>query len=293
MDYAGEGNFGMYFDQDQTGIGSLINQMVGGPGNPLANICPSIAAGFKRYDQNTSSPSDSSSLVFGVYHSPICGTLVTSIIRKIASDKFQLSIAGTDEWGFSTNIIQRQTDANNPMVVQMAIFMELTSAILALGEPPAISQLDPFAIHLEVDLFTYRAIVMMAEKSLLRFRFFPTPALWQFDKHREQCERAGQAIEEVDPDTPGYSIEGAVKDLLADRAPDNKRYHIVAYCAACGKQLTPEKRSQCSQCKIAFYCNAECQKKDWQNLHKKECKRFSKLVAEADCVYCQSKVAVA
>jgi len=194
---------------------------------------------------------------------------------------------GADCWDLSAAMVERQSDPKDPMVVQMAIFLELTVALLELGQSPADERHDPIAIHLEVDLFTYRTIIMMAEKSRLCFRFFPTPAHWQFGKHREQCERSGQATEEGDADRPGHTIEGAANDLLTERAANSKRYHVIAYCAACGKQLSPEKRSQCSQCKIAFYCNTDCQKKDWRNLHKKECKKFSKLVTEADCEYCK------
>ena len=46
MDYAGEGNFSMYFEQDQTGIGSLINQMFGGPGNALAKLLTSFGNAY-------------------------------------------------------------------------------------------------------------------------------------------------------------------------------------------------------------------------------------------------------
>lgn len=31
----------------------------------------------------------------------------------------------------------------------------------------------------------------------------------------------------------------------------------------------------CSACKIVFYCSAQCQKVDWGQLHKQQCKTFS------------------
>jgi len=201
-----------------------------------------------------------------------------------------LTMIGTDEWDMCTSMIQRQIDPKNPMVFQMAIFMEvirITSELM--DRAPRFSQLEPIAIHLEVDLFTYRTMLMFAEKARLRFRFFPTLVHSKFDEHRAQCERAGQEIEEVDSNAPGHTIKVALKDLPAGRVFDSMRYHVIAYCAACGDKLAPEKRRQCSQCKIAFYCNAECQKKDWQNLHQKECKKFSKLIAEADCEYCKKE----
>lgn len=40
------------------------------------------------------------------------------------------------------------------------------------------------------------------------------------------------------------------------------------YCGNCCKQLT--KKLNCSRCKSAFYCNAECQKANWAK-HKKDC----------------------
>lgn len=296
MEHAGEGHFSMYLERDQTGIGSLIGQTTGDPNavNTLASMCAQIASTFKRYEQSTSSPSDPSSLIFGIYHSPISSGYVKSTIRKSAENKFSLTTLGVDEWDMSMAIIH-QKDPRNPMVVQMAIFMELTSAILPSDDPFAVRQHEPIAVHLEVDVFTYRALVMFAEKAGLRFRFFPTPMHHQFDKHREVCERKGESdrgqnkIKQYVIGQPGQSVEGVVDELQAETASTSMRYHVIAFCAACGEKLHPEKRSQCSQCKMAFYCNAECQKKDWNNLHKKECRKFSKLIAEADCGYCKPR----
>lgn len=41
-------------------------------------------------------------------------------------------------------------------------------------------------------------------------------------------------------------------------------------CNTCRIQST--KMKKCSGCEKVYYCNAECQKKDWSN-HKKECKK--------------------
>ena len=40
-------------------------------------------------------------------------------------------------------------------------------------------------------------------------------------------------------------------------------------CASCGKMA--KKMSRCTKCKMSYYCNRECQKKNWK-LHKRICK---------------------
>jgi len=42
-------------------------------------------------------------------------------------------------------------------------------------------------------------------------------------------------------------------------------------CDCCGSML--EKQTRCSRCRIALYCNGDCQKKDWAR-HKPLCSRF-------------------
>jgi hypothetical protein len=37
------------------------------------------------------------------------------------------------------------------------------------------------------------------------------------------------------------------------------------------KKMTGTKLLRCTRCKIALYCNKECQKADWKRGHKKEC----------------------
>lgn len=44
------------------------------------------------------------------------------------------------------------------------------------------------------------------------------------------------------------------------------------YCCVCHKELaTPPKK--CARCKMKYYCDPDCQKKDWLNGHKEECKK--------------------
>ena len=38
-----------------------------------------------------------------------------------------------------------------------------------------------------------------------------------------------------------------------------------------------KKRNCCEKCKSAYYCSPECQKYDWENGHKENCKRMHKL----------------
>ncbi|KAK9897106.1 hypothetical protein P389DRAFT_194744 [Cystobasidium minutum MCA 4210] len=57
------------------------------------------------------------------------------------------------------------------------------------------------------------------------------------------------------------------------QSPTRKEYlsePILAFCAICFKLSTAHKR--CGGCKVAHYCSTECQKQDWLELHKSECK---------------------
>ena len=45
----------------------------------------------------------------------------------------------------------------------------------------------------------------------------------------------------------------------------------IVGCFECG---TPAPKLRCSRCKLAKYCNAECQKTDWKKTHKSLCKTY-------------------
>lgn len=49
---------------------------------------------------------------------------------------------------------------------------------------------------------------------------------------------------------------------------NNKPMEKIHLCSFCKKRL--EKLARCSACRVACYCNQECQKRDWPN-HKKIC----------------------
>jgi len=49
-------------------------------------------------------------------------------------------------------------------------------------------------------------------------------------------------------------------------------------CAACGQ--TNEKFKVCKNCRLARYCNAECQKADWGNGHKERCNEIGAIKKE-------------
>ena len=50
---------------------------------------------------------------------------------------------------------------------------------------------------------------------------------------------------------------GGIEEIPDDSGP----------CPACGKIAT----TKCTGCKLVYYCNRNCQKKDWK-LHKSSCK---------------------
>lgn len=68
-----------------------------------------------------------------------------------------------------------------------------------------------------------------------------------------------------------------VQDWMDKRLPKDDEVRLVLtlmirrqkMCLCCHSATRAKKK--CSRCLIAYYCNAECQKKDWPN-HRKECK---------------------
>ena len=49
---------------------------------------------------------------------------------------------------------------------------------------------------------------------------------------------------------------------------------MILNCAACNKAL-PYNAKRCAACKVR-YCSKECQAEDWQNGHKKMCKKIAR-----------------
>ena len=76
------------------------------------------------------------------------------------------------------------------------------------------------------------------------------------------------------------------------RLHDVMTYCTVAfhlnYCSYCG--LEGESLSLCSRCKQVGYCNRSCQKRDWADVHRDECKE---LIAEALAKRCECSVSAA
>lgn len=289
MEHAGEGHFSEYLHQEHTGIDAFKRRLQKGQEDHAIAIgtllCVGVMDAFKRHAHSTSSPSDSTSLVFGIYHSPISDSPIRSSFHKISPNKFSLTVTQVDDWEFPAAL--EQAPPSNSMVFQVAVFGELLAALAELEIARKRRSPGPVAVHLEADLFTYRAMITFAEAYGLCLRLFPTSTHAQLDKHRRACDQRGPDKQTAWRGTPRSTMSGSVGDLAVESSGRNARYYLVAYCPACDKHLLPKKRLQCSQCKIAFYCNVECQKKDWKNLHKTECKKFSKLIAEADCEYCK------
>lgn len=78
-----------------------------------------------------------------------------------------------------------------------------------------------------------------------------------------------------------FGCEGKERCLKAmrhaiDSALVVAKTNVRTLCSACEKELLLQPL-QCSRCKVAKYCNVECQRKHWKaekNGHKEECKPF-------------------
>ena len=46
---------------------------------------------------------------------------------------------------------------------------------------------------------------------------------------------------------------------------------VLRTCGACAVQIPHNRAKRCSQCRAAYYCSRECQKRDWRS-HKPQCK---------------------
>jgi len=63
-------------------------------------------------------------------------------------------------------------------------------------------------------------------------------------------------------------------------------------CAGCKKEVCTEIHFLCSLCGMAKYCTRECQKKNWQEVHKYQCdRRLEKHKARCDLLRCSSTTA--
>jgi len=73
-----------------------------------------------------------------------------------------------------------------------------------------------------------------------------------------------------------FAVSGPV---VRSKAPDGgvKHYYVpvVLRCGFCGGSHSPSSK-RCAICKTVYYCNKECQTKDWKLRHKKACKTLAR-----------------
>ena len=75
-------------------------------------------------------------------------------------------------------------------------------------------------------------------------------------------------------------IEWFIHVKNQEQAMENARTGNVQLGKLCSNCQSPEgatlKHKICSACKQRFYCSTDCQRADWQNGHKQECKELQK-----------------
>lgn len=61
-------------------------------------------------------------------------------------------------------------------------------------------------------------------------------------------------------------------EMVEEQAKKDAQRDAAIKCASCGCPEGSIKHKICSACKKRYYCSIDCQKEDWKNKHKKECK---------------------
>ena len=75
-----------------------------------------------------------------------------------------------------------------------------------------------------------------------------------------------------------FTVSNEAINKLTDTVnqnPDAEVSVTFRICAFCSSS-TIDKLQQCTGCKVTYYCNTDCQKKDW-SLHKTDCKEKQRL----------------
>ncbi|KAF5349135.1 hypothetical protein D9756_009440 [Leucocoprinus leucothites] len=88
-------------------------------------------------------------------------------------------------------------------------------------------------------------------------------------------ELQGRGVWSCDPRRTGQLILSEVQMV----ACISTRY-LPTYCSACFLETEDKPLKRCTSCKLVYYCNSECQTRDWV-LHKRECSALQNWAANA------------
>lgn len=102
--------------------------------------------------------------------------------------------------------------------------------------------------------------VLYGNKQSLLFDFLRYPTLKTF----------------LEENRPPKGKNVALDDYLASKSITELDLENSFFCWSCMKPGNKSALSHCSKCKVAFYCNSECQRKDWKPHHKHECTLLQK-----------------
>lgn len=94
--------------------------------------------------------------------------------------------------------------------------------------------------------------------------------LWQ--EKLTETVKLWSAIEQV-RDIRGltlYLAKNIPCDCLKSRKEVAKKQEKMGFCVCCHKSFLFSSMKQCSECKVAAYCSATCQKENWKH-HKERC----------------------
>ena len=139
-------------------------------------------------------------------------------------------------------------------------------------------------IWIETDIVIWRMCMSLADRHGLKgFRIFPTPHHTSLDRQRYTFDLNSRMSElgMIPPLIAGQLSWAPVHDSEVQPS------HIVAFCGSCAKKLGKADKKACSGCRVAAYCSKECQKMDWQLLHKAECTALRAMAAAQDCWFCK------
>ena len=134
---------------------------------------------------------------------------------------------------------------------------EIRGAVVATRASPPQGQPIPFNVNLPVrEMVGTLAFFHGKDCAKIARKRDMERMTWLASLHAPHVIAAGGPVVYVGTGAPG---------------PVNVERALARVCGSCGRQLAVGSPQRCGQCKRAYYCDLDCQRKAWP-AHKKECR---------------------